>query len=369
MTQQRAAEYLMEGLYGPEIVLNGKLYINFGGCGYLGLHNRAEIIKAGCEAFEKYGIASSLSRHYDVSNDPLLDVEENAAKFFGSEDALYLPTGYLTTMVGMWGLADRVDAIFVDNTSHYSVNDAAKISGKPMYLFAHCDAEDLAEKIKTELKAGEKPLIVSDGVFPTFGEIAPVDEYLKLAEEYDGLILLDEAHSVGAVGKNGWGSADHYNLVSDRIYFGGTLSKSFGAHGGIIPGTKKHIDILRQSPTVRGASTGANPCAAAGAKSLDYCIRHPQLREQLWENVRLMKDGVRDLGFEMNDTEVPIVTFGLNSAAAMQNLHQGLMDRGIYVYLSHYVGASQGGVLRHAVFANHTEEHIGRLLEALKELL
>ena len=269
MTHKRAAEYLIEGLYGPEIVLNGKPYINFGGCGYLGLHNNAEIIQAGCKAFEKWGIASGLSRHYDVSNDPLLDVEDNAARFFGTESAIYLPTGYLTTMVGMWGLTDRVDAIFIDNTSHYSVTDAAKISGKPRYLFAHCDAEDLAQKMKDHLKAGETPLIVSDGVFPTFGEIAPVDEYLKLAEEYDGLILLDEAHSVGAVGGNGRGSADHFNLTSDRIFYGGTLSKSFGAHGGIIPGTKKHIGALRDSPTVRGASAASNPCAAAGAKSLD----------------------------------------------------------------------------------------------------
>jgi 8-amino-7-oxononanoate synthase len=369
MERQRAARYVMEGLYGPEIVLSGRRYVNFGGCGYLGLHGHPEIVQAACEALRKYGVSSGLSRHYSVSNDPLLDAEDRAAEYFGTEAALYLATGYLTTTVGAWGLADRVEAVFLDEVAHYSVRDAASLLGKPIHRFAHCDPEHLRRKMKACLGAGQRPLVISDGVFPTFGEIAPVNEYLKAVEPYDGQILLDEAHSVGAVGPHGWGSFDHFGLASDRIHFGGTLSKAFGAHGGIIPGTLHHIEHLRKCPTVRGATAPSAPCAAASAKSLEIVLGRPDLRERLWANVRMLKEGLRGLGIEMNGTEVPIATFALGSAEATARVHQGLLNRGIFVYLSHYVGASEGGVLRHAVFANHAPEHIRRLLDALKELL
>jgi 8-amino-7-oxononanoate synthase len=369
MERQRAARYVMEGLYGPEIVLSGRRYVNFGGCGYLGLHGHPEILQAAGEALRKYGVSSGLSRHYSVSNDPLLDTEDRAAEFFGTESALYLPTGYLTTTVAAWGLADRADAVFLDEVAHYSVRDAAVLLGKPIHRFAHCDGEDLRRKLKANLRPAQRPLVMSDGVFPTFGEIAPVDAYLKAVEPYDGQILLDEAHSVGAVGPRGWGSFDHFGLASERIHFGGTLSKAFGAHGGIIPGARQYIERLRACPTVRGASAPSAPCAAASAKSLEIVRGRPDLRERLWANVRLLKDGLRGLGIEMNDTEVPIATFALGSAEATARVHQGLLDRGIFVYLSHYIGASAGGVLRHAVFANHSPEHIRRLLDALKELL
>jgi 7-keto-8-aminopelargonate synthetase-like enzyme len=369
MEQQPAARYVMESLYGPEVVLSGRRYVNFGGCGYLGLHGHPEIVQAAGDALRKYGISSGLSRHYSVSSAPLLETEDKAAEFFGTESALYLPTGYLTAAVAAWGLADRVDAIFLDDVAHYSVRDAAVLTGKPIHRFAHCDPDDLRRKLKTNLPAGQKPLVMSDGVFPTFGEIAPVAEYLKAVEPCDGQILLDEAHSVGAVGPHGWGSFDHHGLASDRIHFGGTLSKAFGAHGGIIPGSRQYIERLRTCPIVRGASAPSAPCAAASAKSLEIVLQHPDLKERLWTNVRMLKDGLRGLGIAMNDTEVPIVTFALGSADATARMHQGLLDRGIFVYLSHYIGASAGGVLRHAVFANHTPQHIRCLLDAIKELL
>jgi 7-keto-8-aminopelargonate synthetase-like enzyme len=369
MGQALPVKYVIEGLYGPEIVLSGRPYVNFGGCGYLGLHNRPEVLRAAAEALQTYGISSGLSRHYSVSSRPLLDVESRAAEFFATESALYLPTGYLVTTVLAWGLADRADRVFLDSVAHYSVCDAAALLGKPVVRFGHCDAEDLRRKLKSHLKPGERPLVISDGVFPTFGEIAPVGEYLAAVEAYDGQIVLDEAHSVGAVGPRGWGSFDHHGVSSARVHFGGTLSKSFGAHGGIIPGGREFIDRLRTCPTVRGATAPAAPCAAAAATSLEIARREPELRERLWANVRTLRDGLRQLGFDTGRTESPIVTFDPGSAETTSRIHEGLLERGLFVYLSHYVGASPGGVLRHAVFASHTQEHLGRLLGALGELV
>ncbi len=369
MRHQQAVQYVGEGPYGPEIVLSGRRYVNFGGCGYLGLHGHPEITRAAEDALRQYGVSCGLTRHYSSSVPPLLEAEERAAEFFGAEAALYLPTGYLVASVLAWGLADRADVVFLDQTAHYSVCDAAALLGKPIHRFAHCDAEDLGRKLKAQLGPRQRPLVMTDGVFPTFGEIAPVREYLKLVEQYDGHIVLDEAHSVGAVGPRGWGSFDHHGVSSPRVHFGGTMSKAFGSHGGIIPGPRHEIDRLRKCATVRGATAPAVPCAAASAKSLEIAKRRPELRERLWANVRLLKEGVRKLGIEMNDTEAPIVTFAASSPADTARVHQGLLERGYFVYLSHYVGAPEGGVLRHAVFANHKPEHIHGLLRALRELL
>jgi 8-amino-7-oxononanoate synthase len=368
MTRRQSVKYEMESRFGSEIVLSGKRFINFGGCGYLGLHNRPQVAQAGCEAIQTYGIVSGINRHYDVSNAPILDVEDRAADYFGTEAAIYLPSGYLTGIVAVWGIADRVDAIFLDSTAHYSLRDAARLAGKPVYEFAHLDPADLRAQIESRLKDGQRPLVLSDGVFPTFGELAPVKDYLQVVEPRGGMIFLDDAHSLGAVGPNGRGTSDHFGVTSGRVLFGGTLSKAFGAYGGIIPGTREFIDRLRSCPIVRGATAPPAPCAAAGAKSLEIALHEPGLRRRLWDNVRMLKDGVRDMGIPMNDTEVPIVTFAMGSAEATGRVHKGLLERGIFVFLSHYVGAPQGGALRHAVFADHTPQHIRRLLEAIRDL-
>ena len=290
MGQPLPVKYVMEGSYGPEVVLSGRRYVNFGGCGYLGLHGHPDVLRAAAEAVQRYGLSCGLSRHYSVSSGPLLEAEARAAEFFATESALCLPTGYLVATVLAWGLADRVDAVFLDSTAHYSVCDAASLLGKPVFRFAHCDGADLRRQLASHLRPGERPLVMSDGVFPTFGEIAPVHEYLAAVEPHDGQIVLDEAHSVGAVGPHGWGSFDHHGVSSPRIHFGGTLSKAFGAHGGVIPGERAWIDRLRTCPTVRGATAPAVPCAAAAAKSLEIAKQQPELRDRLWANVRMLRD-------------------------------------------------------------------------------
>lgn len=355
---------------GPEIVLNGKRFINMYGCSYFGLSGHPELVRAGQEAYGKYGILFDALRASGVASYPLVEVERNLAEFFGTETAHYFVSGYFISMIGIKALEDRYQMIFMDDTAHYSLEDAAVLTQKPTVRFRHCDAEDLERKIKEHLKPGQSPLILSDGVFATYGNIAPVDQYLKIADNYDGLIFLDEAHAVGCVGSQGRGSFNHFKLESDRIFFGGTLSKAFCSHGAFIPGTREYINLLREkSMVLSGASEAAIPCAAHAAKSLEWVMSHPEIQQNLRNNVFRLKSGLRDLGFEMNMNEVPIATIDLRTQEYAVRIQKELMKKGIYTDVTPYVGADSGGVIRFAIMANHSYEQLDYLLSELQHLL
>jgi 7-keto-8-aminopelargonate synthetase-like enzyme len=240
---------------------------------------------------------------------------------------------------------------------------------KPVYTFAHGDPEDLARQLKAHLHPGQKPLVVSDGVFPTLGKIAPVDAYLPLVESYGGCLWLDDCHAFGVLGEHGRGTFEHFGLNSNRLYSGGTLSKAMGGHGGIITGTAEFISPIRAGHVANGANATAAPAAAAAAKGLELMMTHPELRRQLWNNARQLKSGLKALGFRQDETPVPVAAWTLATAEEMDHVHAELMNRGIAIQRSGYVGAGPKGVLRAVVFANHTPQQIARLLDELKSLV
>lgn len=363
--------FIMESAPGAETVINGRKYLYFGGTGYFGLHGNPEMIQTGIEAFKKFGTHSGTTRSGFGNNPVLLDVEKKIAEFFGAEASVYFVSGYFNNLFLAQGLADQFDVAFLDETAHFSVKDGIFTTRKPVVFFKHCDAEDLTKKLKTELKPGQRPLVMTDGVFPTFGTIAPVPEYVKAVEPYDGIIALDDSHAVGVLGKQGRGTYDYFGLSSsDRLYFAGTLSKAFGGHGGFIPASAKLIQHIRDSVgAYSGASPTPTPIAAAAGKGIEIVVNHPEWREKLWKNVARAKSGIRKLGFEMNDTPVPIVTWVMKSADEMKKVQKELLNKGIAVAYLKYVGAPAGGVLRATIFSTHTPEQINRLLEELKKLV
>ena len=362
--------FVMESAPGPEVVINGLKYLYFGGTGYFGLHGHPEVIQAGVEAFRRYGMQSGTSRSGFGNNPVLLEVERKVAEYFGTEDCVYFVSGYLGNLILAQGLAKDYDVILIDELAHYSVRDGVATTHKPVFAYRHRSAEDLAAQLRKNLKPGERPLVMTDGVFPTFGVLAPVPDYLKVLEPYGGLLALDDSHGVGVLGPNGGGTIEHYGLRSDRLYFAGTLSKAFGGHGGIIPATAKLVNVIRQSVGVySGASPTPTPAAAASAKGIDLVKSHPEWRERLRRNTALAKDGLRKMGFAVNDSPMPIVTWALKSAEAMKSLQKALLARGIAVPYTNYVGAPAGGVLRATIFSVHTEAQIRRLLDELRRLV
>ena len=368
--QVPAGGFVMESAPGPETVINGKRCLYFGGTGYFALHGHPELIEAGVTAFRKYGCHSATSRT-GFGNTPVqLELERKIAEYFGTEDSIHFVSGYLDNLFLVQALKDKVGAIFIDETAHFSIRDAVYSALKPVFAFKHRDPDDLARNLKLHLKAGDIPLVMTDGIFPTFGLIAPVPEYLKILEPYEGYLCLDDSHSVGVLGPNGRGTYEHFGVKSDRCFFAGTMSKAFGGHGGFIPAPKAFIDHIKATcGAYPGATPSPTPAMAASIMGLEIVKREPQRRERLRRNVVLAKTGLKKLGFETNDNPVPIVTWALKSAEDMKRVQAELFDRGIVVAISKYVGAPAGGVLRASIFSEHTPAQIERLLSELKRLV
>lgn len=377
---------IMESPPGAETILDGRRYLYFAGTGYLGLQGHPEVLKAAADAVYRYGVSSATSRTGFGNNPPTLEVEQWAAAYFGAEAAFYYISGYVGNSILAQYLRDDFDVAFVDEQAHYSVLEGVAHAQRPVIRFRHCDPEDLVEKLAENLKPGQRPLLMSDGVFPSLGHIAPIPAYLEALAHYPGaLIALDDAHAGGTIGALGRGTYDYFGLDAAPggtpaglrrsgpvgLYVSATLSKALGGQGGIISGPREWIEKLKASSHFyNGASQPAVPVAAASAKALEIVSAHPELREQLHANVRRAKDGLRRLGLAVDETPVPIIPLTIGAGRDMDRIQQMLMARGIAIaYVKAYAGISAEGLLRIAIFATHTPDMIDRLLAELSQCL
>ena len=364
-------KYIMDSAPGTETVINGKKYLYFAGTGYFQLGAHPEVIRAASEATLKYGIGSATSRAITGTTPLLLEIEKKAAEYFDTEDSVYLPSGYLSNIAGLKALNEMYDfdIIFIDEGSHYCLSEGAMTVGKPIISFKNRNVDDLKSKLKNTLNQNQRPLIASDGLFPIWAKPAPLAGYLELAEKYNGLVWIDDAHGVGILGQNGRGTYEHLGLKSDRLFMGATLSKAFGAYGGIIPGKADFIQQIRTGSVMTGSSSPMNASVAAGLKGLELVKNNPQMREKLWENARYLKAGMKSLGIKSDDNCLPVVAFVSGNAAEMTRIHKALMDNGIYIQYAVYRGSGTAGVLRVVVFSTHTKAMINRLIDSLRDLL
>ena len=369
--RRQSYRFVMDGPPGPLTVINGKEMLYFGGVGYYQLHNHPDVIEAACEATRKYGLSSATSRAY-TGMTPLHDVvEAKVAEFFGTEDAVYLPSGYLCNIVGMQALRDmgRIDAIYIDELAHYCNNDGALTTGLPVYRFANNDPESLRQQISKTLGPKQKPLIATDGMFAVYGYMSNIPEFLAVAEEFDGCVWIDDAHPSGIIGPNGRGTYEYYGLQSPRLFFGSTLSKAFGGFGGIVPGTAEFTGFVRKTGAMTGSTQPPAAAAAASLAGLELVMGNPQFRQKLHENARYLKARLNGIGLEVPQNEFPMTAFSLTTREETIRVHECLLARGIFVQLSHYVGAGKDGVLRIVVFSTHTKEQIDLLVQNISEVL
>lgn len=357
---------------GARVVIAGRERDYFSGTGYLGLHNHPAVIQAAMQAIQRYGMSTATSRG-GYGEHPLYDeLNRQAAAFFGEDGVLYYASGYLGGMILVQGLAGRFDRVFVDESAHYSLRDAARASGKPLHFFHHRDASHLAESLRLHLGAGERPLVLTDGLFPISGEAAPLGEYLPLVQACDGLLGVDDAHGVGVLGQNGRGTAEWLGVSgAESVQVCATLSKALGGYGGILFGSRARInEVESYSRVYLAASPPPLPAAAAAAKALEIACREPQRRQRLWENVALARNGLRRLGWELPDSPAPIVCLRARPGVDLARLRAELFERDICVaHVTSYSSTPPGGALRIAIFATHTTEQIERLVNTLGKLL
>lgn len=371
---------MMHSAPGPETVIDGVPYLYFGGTGYLGLASHPEVIEAGCEALRRYGVHSATSRGRFGTTPPVLAVEERAAEFFGTEDAFFFGSGYAANHILVSATSADAHAVLLDESSHYCVGEAARLPGLPVVTFRHGDPEDL----NRAAAPWGKVLVMADAVGPSDGGLAPVADYLEVLKTRDqAVLLLDDAHGFGVLGNEGRGLLDEVGLWGRvngglheadspvRIVVGGTLAKALGGFGGIIPGTAAFVEKARKSSHYfDGSSAPASAVAGSTAKALEIVIRQPELRHRLWENAARLRGGLRALGLQPPPGRSAHFGVALEKAETMRGIYETLKSRGILLpYIAAYSGIPPQGILRFAVFANHTPAQIDHLLSELGSLL
>lgn len=364
-------KFLFDSPPGAVVTMNGKEFTYFGGTGYYELNNNKKVKRASIDALKKYGITSSSSRSSFGTTKLLLDLEKEAAKFFNCEEAVYLSSGFLTDLAAINVLMrmDLFDTIFIDEISHYSNFFASRISQKPIFQFSHLNAEDLEVQVSKNFSNGNRPLIITDGVFPIYGKIAPVDKYLEIANKYNGILWIDDAHGIGIIGKNGRGTAEHYSLKSDSIYFGGTFSKAFGGFGGIIPGKTDFVKKIKSDQLQNGSTPPPSSAIAASLAGMKILKSNSKLRTKLHQNAQKLKSGLKKIGLDVDDSNIPIAAWELKNPADMKKVRDELVKKKILIQYINYMGAGKYGALRVVVFTTHTHGQIENLLYELNKLL
>jgi 8-amino-7-oxononanoate synthase len=360
---------IIQSPVGAEMILDGRRYINFGGSSYLGLSTSREIAEAGVEALRASGGGYQFVRQFDIATPAHLAAEAEVARFFDAEAGMYIAAGYYFGLITIAAMRGEFSRIFFDDLAHYSLQEAIAASNLPSHSYKHLDAEDLAAQLKQHMRANEKPLIVTDAMYSTFGKIAPLDALARAMAPYGGRLLVDESHGFGILGDLGRGAAEHHNIPAASVVIGGSTGKGFGVVGGIIAASEDEIAKFRGTPASRGAAAGLPAAAAMCAKSLRYVREHPELLQRLRANTAYAKSGLRKLGLDVGDSIAPVATFSAGTEESMRALQEKLMADGIYVFHTTYIGAGAAGVIRCGIFADHTKEHIDRLLDALRRLL
>ena len=371
MTIKPPDTYLMTSPPGAKTQLDGHNFDYFCGTGYFALQGHPQVIEAACEATRQYGLGSATSRMSFGNTPVVVDVEQKAAAFFEAEQAMYYASGYMGVSVLLQGLLPSYDVVFVDEKSHFSSMDAAIMSRKPVVRFAHCQADDLAMKLKAELKPGQRPMVVSDGIFPTSGVMPPLDAYDKVLAPIEGAQLcVDDAHAVGVVGHKGKGTLEYFGIEGVGRYSCGTFSKALGGFGGIIAGSAAFITALKQQTKMYlGASSVPTPAAAATAAAIDILRSHPEMRTRLAANTAYAKNAFREMGFQsIPDTPVPIICLS-GPSVDWSKLQEHLFNQGLvtlYVPDGSYSGVPEGGALRLSIFSTHALDQIDRLIYEVK---
>jgi 8-amino-7-oxononanoate synthase len=356
----------METPIGPRMRINGREVDYFCGTSYFCLHGHPDVIEAACIATRWFGLGPGTLAHMPVYE----ELQEELNAWFGAEQVVAMISGYSSPMALLQGLSDAFDVVFVDAATHYSARDALGTIGKPVHSFHHCDPQSLADALARQIIPGQRPAIVTDGVFPSTGALAPLKEYRQAMAPYDDAILvIDDSHGVGSLGSSGRGSLQLAGLEGEGNHFAGTLSKAFGASGGIIPGTRSLAEaIARKAMIMRGASLMTPGAAAAAIAALRLLKTHPEMRANLARNVKHLRGGLRALGFDIADTPVPVVSVRGN--LDLDRVRDALDAKDIMVRVvkaSGYSDAPDVPTMRLAVFSEHSPDQIDHLLRSIAE--
>ncbi|MEO0141370.1 MAG: glycine C-acetyltransferase [candidate division WOR-3 bacterium] len=341
-------------------VVDGKRVLNMCSNNYLGFANHPELKEAAKRAIDEWGVGPAAVRSIAGTMTLHLELERRLAEFKGSESALSLQAGLIANLATIPPLVDEGDIIYTDQLNHASIIDGCRLSKAERIIYAHCDPDDLKRKLDETRRGKRRALIITDGVFSMDGDIAPLPEITELAERYDAMLMVDDAHGEGVLGRGGRGIVDHFGLHGRVDVEIGTLSKAFGVVGGYVAGKKEITDYLRQKARPFLFSSAVTPAdVAACIKAVEILERSTELVDRLWENARYFKEGLRALGFDTGKSQTPITPIMLGDARLAQDFSRRLFEEEVFVMAIGYPTVPKGAArLRVMISAAHKREDL-----------
>lgn len=352
----------------PEMIVGGQPCLCFCSNDYLGLANHPAVVSAFKQAADHYGVGSGSAHLINGHSRAHHALEEELAEFTGRQRALLFSTGYMANLGIISTLCGRGDYLYQDRLNHASLLDAGLLSGAKQQRYAHLDEKKLAAKCA----ANQPKMIVTDGVFSMDGDIAPLPELSRIAEQHDAWLMVDDAHGLGVLGDHGGGTLEHFGLNAQQVpILMGTLGKGFGTFGAFVAGDELLIETLIQQARSYIYTT-AMPAAIAEATrtSLSIMQRESWRREKLQQLIREFKAGAAQLGLPLMPSDTPIQPLLIGESAKATLISQQLLAQGILVTAIRPPTVPEGSArLRITLSANHTEQQVTRLLESLDELL
>ncbi len=361
---------VLEGEQLPVACFDGREVINLSSNNYLGLTTHPKLKARAIEAIERYGVGSGAVRTIAGTMTIHLALEEKIARFKNVEASVVFQSGFTANAGTVAAILSREDVIISDELNHASIIDGCRLSRAEIKVFPHKDL-DACEKILKEIAArpGHK-LLITDGVFSMDGDIAPLPKLVALAEKYGCIMMLDDAHASGVLGRNGRGTVDHFNLHGRVDIQVGTLSKAIGALGGYVCSTRDTIEFLYHRARPFLFSTSHPPSVAATClAAFEILEEEPQLIERLWANTRFFKDGLKKLGFNTGMSETPITPVIVGDAALAHEFSRQLFQEGVFAQGIGFPTVPHGKArIRTIVTATHTREELTRALGILESV-
>jgi glycine C-acetyltransferase len=352
-----------------KVKINGKWYLNFCSNNYLGLANNSAIKNAAKKAIDKYGIGPAAVR--TISGNTLLHekLELKLAKFKKTQSTITFQSGFVANLATIPAIVGENDFIFSDELNHASIIDGCRLSKASVVRYAHADSNDLEKKIKKTAGSGVK-LIITDGVFSMDGDIAPLPALVKIVKKYNALLMVDDAHGEGVLGKNGRGIVDHFKLHGKVDIEIGTMSKAFGVIGGYVAASKLIVDWLRQrARPFLFSSAMTIPDVAACIKAVEILSSSDELVKRLWSNTNYFKKNIIKLGFDIGKSQTPIAPIMLGDEKLATNFSQKLFNCGIFAKAITYPTVGHGKArIRIMNSASHSRKDLDTTLEAFKKV-
>ncbi|WP_163654914.1 glycine C-acetyltransferase [Listeria sp. PSOL-1] len=355
----------VEGPNGAKIKIKGQTLINLSSNNYLGFSNDSRLKEKCIEATKKYGVGAGAVRTINGTMTIHDELEKRIADFKHTEAAIAFQSGFNCNMGAISAVMTKKDAIISDELNHASIIDGCRLSGAKVIRVRHQDMDHLRETAKEATESGqyEKVMYITDGVFSMDGDVAKLPEIVKIAEEFDLITYVDDAHGSGVMG-NGAGTVKHFGLA-DRIDFQiGTLSKAIGVVGGYVAGSQKLIDWLKVRARPFLFSTSLTPgSAAACIEAFNIMEQNPETIEQLWNNGTYLKNGLKNLGFNIGHSETPITPCIIGDENLTQKFSRRLLEEGIYAKSIVFPTVPKGtGRVRNMPTAAHTSEMLDEVL-------